>query len=140
MDKTLIAGKQQISSLLEKLTLLSGEGNNFNQSRYVSGCSMSNENANNRSIDTEAILKELDCSSRPNIHSTLDFNSEDMLEIYDSLEDPKTENTDATTSSNSDTSLITNFSDFRLAPDGQGNTSDETVFQYSKSQEGLFRK
>lgn len=130
-----MAGKQQISSLLEKLTLISAESNNFCQSRYVSGCSTGNDNVNNgTSIDTEAILKELDYRSRPNIQSALAFSAEEMREIYDSLEDSKADNTDAATISNSDTSLITNFSDCRLAPDGQGNTSDETVLQFNKSQ------
>lgn len=122
-----MAGKQQINSLLEKLTLLSAEGNN----PYPIYTSETVENMN-QSIDTEAILNELEHTSRPNIQSSLlDF--EEMREIYDSLENSNSDNLNAATSSNSDTSLITNFSDCRLAPDGQGYTSDESPLQIKKS-------
>lgn len=128
----MLAGKQQISSLLEKLTLISTDST-FCQSRYVSGCSANNIPINDDSgIDTEAILKELDFTSRPNIQSTLAFNCDEMSEIYDSLENSKTDN--SAHSSKSGTSIKTNFSDFRLGPEGQGNTSDETIFQGGKSE------
>lgn len=121
-----MTGKQQINSLLEKLTLLTADGNNHYP--IVSGI---NENMDQR-IDTEAILNELHYTSRPNIQSSL-LDIVEMREIYDSLEHSNSENADTATSSNSDTSLITNFSDCRLAPDGQGNTSDETPLQTKKS-------
>lgn len=135
LDRNLLAGKQQISSLLEKLTLLSSESNNHLQSRYVSGCSTGNDNGKGSvmNIDTEAIFKELDCTSRPNIQSVIGFSNEEMRDIYGSLEDLKTEDIGPVSGSNSDTSLITNFSDCRLAPDGQGNTSDENIVQFNKN-------
>lgn len=129
LEQTLLAGKQQINSLLERLTLLSAEGNNHN-SLFTSAM---NENME-ECIDTEAILNELQHTSRPNIQSSL-LDVAEMREIYDSLEHSNSENTTntgAATSSNSDTSLITNFSDCRLEPDGQGNTSDESPQQTNK--------
>lgn len=91
---------------------------------------MGKDEGSSSCIDTEAILKELDCSSRPNIRSTVAFSSDEMREIYDSLDETKNNSNEGTTSS-SDTSLITNFSDCRLAPDGKGNTSDDTL-QFNK--------
>lgn len=131
LDQNLLRGKQQISTLLEKLTLLTAD-NSQNLYNFGSDC---NEGENRNScIDTEAILKELQSTSRPNIRSPLAFSTNEMQEIYDSLESSKKDNNDTSTNSNSDTSLITNFSDCRPAPDGQGNTSTESILQNDKNQ------
>ncbi|KAJ8945066.1 hypothetical protein NQ318_005246, partial [Aromia moschata] len=131
LDKQLLQGKQRIDTLLEKLSLLSTDTNNPFTSRYVSGCSINNDHTAN--IDTEAILKDLDHESRPNIQSCLNFDPIAFQQLYgastggnsksSSLSTPQTSNTN----SSSGTSLITNFSDGRPAPDGQGNMSDERL-------------
>lgn len=129
MDKHLQEGKQKIDTLLEKLSLISADTNNTFASRYVSGCSLNNDyNAIN--IDTEAILKELDHCSRPNIQSSLGFEPLKFQQLYgSSFETNSLKNSGSSVShtSNSDTSLITSFSDCRPAPEGQGNILDEKV-------------
>ncbi|KAJ8937561.1 hypothetical protein NQ314_011796 [Rhamnusium bicolor] len=130
LDKHLKEGKQRIDTLLEKLSLLSADTNNPFTSRYVSGCSLSND-SNMLNIDTEAILKELDHTSRPNIQSTSGFNALTFQQLYGGSVYSNSQKNSSNTSqpSNSDTSLITNFSDCRPAPDGQGNASDEKIIK-----------
>ncbi|XP_018571653.1 uncharacterized protein LOC108911249 isoform X2 [Anoplophora glabripennis] len=130
LDKHLQEGKQKIDTLLEKLSLISADTNNTFASRYVSGCSLNNDySAIN--IDTEAILKELDHSSRPNIQSSLGFEPLRFQQLYGGSCDAGSSKNNSGSSishtSNSDTSLITNFSDCRPAPDGQGNVLDEKI-------------
>ncbi|KAG5899962.1 hypothetical protein JTB14_034533 [Gonioctena quinquepunctata] len=130
LDTHLLEGKQHINTLLQKLTLLSSGVNDPFSNRYVSGCSNSNENNSNQNLDTEAMLEELDHFSRPNIQSSLGFNAMKFQQLYgESLKidcsGSSKHGTPVTASS--DTSLITEFSDCRPAPDGQGNTSDEVL-------------
>ncbi|VEN47129.1 unnamed protein product [Callosobruchus maculatus] len=110
LDKQLQEGKQHINNLLEKLTLLSS---GTVTSRYVSGCSTSGTN-----LDTEAILEELDHSSRPNIQSTLRFDPLNFQQLYgDSVLNPHSAQT-------SSSSLVTEFNVSRAPPEGEGESSD----------------
>nr|CAH7764653.1 unnamed protein product [Callosobruchus chinensis] len=110
LDKQLQEGKQHINSLLEKLTLLSS---GTVTSRYVSGCSTSGTN-----LDTEAILEELDHSSRPNIQSTLGFDPLNFQQLYgDSVLNQHSAQT-------SSSSLVTEFNGSRAPPVGEDGSSD----------------
>ncbi|KAJ8910287.1 hypothetical protein NQ315_014962 [Exocentrus adspersus] len=130
LDKQLCEGKQKIDTLLEKLSLISADTNNTFTSRYVSGCSLSDGNSAN--VDTEAILKELDHYSRPNIQSSLGFEPLKFQQLYGGSVDSeslKDSGSGVSYNSNSDTSLITNFSECRPTPDGKGNKLDEKLIK-----------
>ncbi|CAH1159661.1 unnamed protein product [Phaedon cochleariae] len=122
LNKHLLQGKQQINALLEKLTLLTADSSQNFSNRYVSGCSITNDGDGNvELIGTGTILKEFSQPSPPM--------SSDSLWCSPSIGNLTTKSTGTGShfSSNSDTSLITNFSDCRPVPDGQGNTSEEKV-------------
>lgn len=106
----LVEGKQRIDSLLEKLSILSGDVGNQFTSRYVSGCSTSHEN--NSNVDVETILKQLDHSSRPNIHASVQYDQAMFQQLFTN----STENSDS-----NENSVQSSFSECRRAPDGQGN-------------------
>ncbi|CAH1960451.1 unnamed protein product [Acanthoscelides obtectus] len=108
LDQQLQEGKQHINSLLEKLTLLSS---GTLTSRYVSGCSTSGTN-----LDTEAMLEKLDHSSRPNIQSSLGFDPEKFEHLYGDVLIPSGQT--------SSSSLITEITGRRPAPDGEGGSSN----------------
>lgn len=117
LDRQLLIGKHRIDTLLGKLSLISGD---VNSSRHISGCSGSNceESAN---IDTEAILKDLNRNSRPNINASMTYNKEMFQQIY---EYPGNEDeTDSNISCN--TSVISHLEDSRPAPDGEGTLSED---------------
>lgn len=113
IDRQLIQGKQHIDSLLEKLSLISAS--ETEAARYVSGCSVTHES--DKAAD---ILKELGIESRPNINTEALFNPQMFQQIYAGME---AQTSSETTSSSS--SLLTNFSEYRRAPDGEGTSVDD---------------
>ncbi|XP_050315160.1 C2 domain-containing protein 3-like [Anthonomus grandis grandis] len=111
-DRHLIEGKHRIDSLLEKLSLINAVESQQAplSSRYISGCSTST----NEGVD--GIFKDLDRSSRPNITATNRFESVDFQKLYGG----------STSEENSSgTSVITNFSECRPNPLGQGTSEDK---------------
>lgn len=64
--RSVMDNKQHIDSLLQKLTLLSSASTSIDNNLVE--------------LDTEALLVELDHSSRPNIHSTSNFNLDKLYE------------------------------------------------------------
>lgn len=115
IDKQLIQGKQHIDSLLEKLTLITAP--EAEAARYVSGCSITQET--DKATD---ILKELGIESRTNINAESLFNPQMFQQIYAGMEG---QTSSAGTSSSSSSSLLTNFSECRRAPDGEGTTVED---------------
>lgn len=118
LDKQLMEGRQKIDSLLEKLSLLNHNEAEIFDSRYVSGCSAKPETSK---LSTDNILKDIgkdvdlistDVSSENN--SALEYAHKKPFDISSS------------TSSNSGL-LITQQSEFRLAPDGAGNTPEDKL-------------
>lgn len=105
IDRQLIQGKQHIDSLLEKLSLISAS--ETEAARYVSGCSVTDKATD--------ILKELGIEARPNINTEALFNPQMFQQIYVQT------SSEATSSS----SLLTDFSEYRRAPDGEGTSVDD---------------
>lgn len=116
LDRQLLIGKHRIDTLLGKLSLISGDGNS---SRYVSGCSGSNREES-RDIDTEAILKDLNRYSRPNINGSTSYDKAMFQQIYEYKD-----NESGTESLSSSTSVISHLEESRPAPDGEGNFSED---------------
>lgn len=97
LDQHFLEGKQKINTLLEKLSLLSAEACSPFTSRYVSGCSVNEANSTEK-LNTEAILTELDRSSRPNIQSSLGFDPLRFQQLYGESVLMNNTNRDGTTS------------------------------------------
>lgn len=115
IDRQLIQGKQHIDSLLEKLTLMTAP--EAEAARYVSGCSV-NENPDR----ADDILKELGIEPRTNINAESLFNPDMFQQIYEGIGQSSSEETSNNSSSST---LMTNFSDYRRAPDGQGTSVED---------------
>lgn len=117
--------------MLEKLSLINADANQPLSSRYVSGCSaVSNDND-----DVQDIFKNLDQQSRPNITAANSFDPVLFQQLYGGsmnnllmqssnlLNSGISSNAGGSSihvSNGSETSIITNFSDCRPNPDGQG--------------------
>lgn len=114
IDKQLIQGKQHIDSLLEKLTLMTAP--EVEAARYVSGCSVNQETE--KATD---ILKEFGIEATTNINAESLFNPDMFKRIYEGVEGGSSEEP----TSNSSSSLLTLFSGYRRAPDGQGASIDD---------------
>lgn len=140
LDRQLISGKQRIDTLLEKLSLMTqneGRGDGFN-SRYVSGCSITTQDA----IKSDEILKELgidiqtnidpDCILNPMLFEQLCANSLESTSALQSEKNNSSEIITTNSSGNTNTSDTNNSSNSsllsqisRAAPDGSGNTIEE---------------
>lgn len=114
IDRQLIQGKQHIDCLLEKLSLITASENETG--RYVSGCSATQESE--RATD---ILKELGIESRPHINAESLFNPEMFQQIYAGVEGRSVDES----ASNSSSSILTSFAEYRRAPDGEGTSADD---------------
>ncbi|KAL1509796.1 hypothetical protein ABEB36_004478 [Hypothenemus hampei] len=123
-------GKQRLDAIVEKLerTLLNTEASELGINRYVSGCSQISNN------EQKNIYKSSDSTSNPSETNVLDstafqqlcdgsrFNFEDYSQPSSSN---NTEFSNSLKVDSSDTSIISNFSDCRPNPDGQGTCSDK---------------
>lgn len=129
-EKQLLVGKQHIDSLLEKLTLLAGnsEDNAFS-SRYVSGCSTNQERSDPVNVDST--------SGESEPRSSFDLEAFLKPELFNRLCSPEisppslTDSEDITEKNSSSNSLLTQFVNYRQAPDGAGlNTSSSSNSTY----------
>lgn len=121
LDKQLIEGRQKIDSLLEKLSLLNHNEAEIFDNRYVSGCSTKQDCSKPISIDIlEDIRKDVDPIST-DISS--DNNSTANINTAYVYKKPFDLLCSSSTSSNSE--LLTGYSGHRLAPDGAGNPPDD---------------
>ncbi|KAK5643591.1 hypothetical protein RI129_007436 [Pyrocoelia pectoralis] len=120
-DKQLIAGKQQINTLLEKLSLLTGSStDNVFPSRYVSGCSVNQENDVPTHINKPS-NKLTQPASGFNLDSILNPELFDRLCSDDTSATSLTETNITEANDSSTTSILTQCSNLRQAPDGAGN-------------------
>ncbi|KAF5284565.1 hypothetical protein FQR65_LT02391 [Abscondita terminalis] len=130
-EKQVLVGKQHIDSLLEKLTLLTGstEENAFS-SRYVSGCSTNQDGVMNTNSD------DVSNESEPRRGFNLDsiLNPELFNQLCSSAISPPTisDSDEVTDKSLSSNSLLTQFVNYRQAPDGAGlNTSSNSSSSFN---------
>ncbi|GJQ83131.1 hypothetical protein Trydic_g15369 [Trypoxylus dichotomus] len=122
LDKQLTEGRQKIDSLLEKLSLLNPNEAEAFGSRYVSGCSTKQDCS--RQPVPDDILKDI----RKNVDPiSTDVSSEDnsTASLRTAYVSESPFNISNSTSSNS--GLLTQYSEFRLAPDGAGNTPEDKI-------------
>lgn len=149
LDTHLTDGKLKIDSLLEKLTLLTGDNDNHNKSdrsfssRYVSGCSINQEVD---STNNSQVLKDIELKYKDNLDPDLIFNPmlfqqmftvsmdstprlEDSLECNSSVRCMTLKNLVNDSSSSGSTgdlqSIGSDVNVTRPAPDGAGNMSGE---------------
>ncbi|KAF5286741.1 hypothetical protein FQA39_LY04163 [Lamprigera yunnana] len=118
-DKQLLSGKQHIDSLLEKLTLLTGNSDdNAFPSRYISGCSTNQ--------DQPPINVDKTTSSDDQHRGGFNFDTLLNPELFNKLCSSKISTSSVSESEsvagiNSDSSsLLTQFVNYRQAPDGAG--------------------
>ncbi|KAI4462552.1 hypothetical protein MML48_4g00021848 [Holotrichia oblita] len=118
LDKQLMEGRQKIDSLLEKLSLLNHNEAEIFDNRYVSGCSAKLDASK---LSTDNILKDIGKDVDP-ISTDISSENNSSLNLHTEHVNKKPFEISSSTSSNS--GLLTQHSEFRLAPDGAGNTPE----------------
>ncbi|KAI4462560.1 hypothetical protein MML48_4g00012375 [Holotrichia oblita] len=118
LDKQLMEGRQKIDSLLEKLSLLNHNEAEIFDNRYVSGCSAKLDASK---LSTDNILKDIGKDVDP-ISTDVSSENNSSLNLHTEYVNKKPFEISSSTSSNS--GLLTQHSEFRLAPDGAGNTPE----------------